>query len=138
MLFRSAIVQKKPDSKGLSILVAEDERVNREVVQRLLTKLGYTPLCVENGEAALEMLKSRTFDCVLMDIQMPELDGLETTRAIREELGLDVPVIALTAHAMKGDRKRFIKAGMNGYVAKPFDITELQEEIERVAIKPAT
>ena len=133
-----AIVQKSLGSKGLSILVAEDERVNREVVQRLLTKLGYTPLCVENGEAALEMLKYRTFDCVLMDIQMPELDGLETTRAIREELGLDVPVIALTAHAMKGDRKRFIKAGMNGYVAKPFDIAELQKEIERVSIKPVT
>jgi len=126
------IVQARPDGKGVSILVAEDERVNRTVIERLLIKLGHEPLCVDSGEKALEILQSQTFDLVLMDIQMPGIDGLETTRTIRSKLKLDVPVVALTAHAMKGDRDRFLKAGMNGYIAKPFDLAELQEEIERV------
>ena len=126
------IVQIEQQHRRLSILVAEDERVNRTVVQRLLTKLGHEPVCVKDGELALSTLKSREFDCILMDIQMPGLDGLATTQALRNELKLDVPVIALTAHAMKGDRKRFLEAGMNGYVAKPFDINELQEELERL------
>ena len=116
----------------LSILVAEDERVNQTVVKRLLAKLGHEALCVDTGEMALKVLRERSFDCVLMDIQMPGLDGMETTRFIREKMGLDLPVIALTAHAMKGDRDRFLEAGMNGYVAKPFDMSELEAELLRV------
>jgi CheY-like chemotaxis protein len=69
-----------------------------------------------------------------MDIQMPGLDGVETTRAIRDTLGLDTPIVALTAHAMEGDRRRFLDAGMQGYVSKPFDLMELQEELERVML----
>ena len=117
---------------GLAILVAEDERINRVVVQQLLGRLGHSVVCVENGEQALEALRGGRFDCVLMDIQMPGLDGLATTRAIREELHLALPVIALTAHAMKGDRERFLESGMNGYVSKPFDVAELQAELQRV------
>jgi len=125
-------VKAKPEGKALSILIAEDEHLNRIVVQRLLTKLGHDPLCVKDGETALETLRSQTFDCVLMDIQMPGLDGMETTRAIRKKMKLDIPIIALTAHAMEGDRKRFLNAGMDGYVAKPFEMNELEEELIRV------
>ncbi|MCJ2166279.1 MULTISPECIES: PAS domain S-box protein [unclassified Pseudodesulfovibrio] len=118
--------------KGLSILIAEDERVNRMVVQRILEKLGHVPVCVESGEAAIEIMKVTSFDLFFTDIHMPGLDGVETGRYIREDLGLDIPIIALTAHAMKDDRDRFIKAGMNGYIAKPFEIDQLQQEIDRV------
>ncbi|WP_338668989.1 PAS domain-containing hybrid sensor histidine kinase/response regulator [Pseudodesulfovibrio methanolicus] len=120
------------DNGGLSILVAEDERVNRVVVQRILEKLGHRAVCVGSGEEAIKVLKERSFDLFLSDIQMPGLDGVATTKVIRGELGLDIPVIALTAHAMQGDRDRFIAAGMNGYVSKPFEIDRLQQEIERV------
>lgn len=124
--------------RPLSILVAEDERVNRMVVARLFDKLGHTTTCVENGENALEILRNgHHFDCVLMDIQMPGLDGVETTRIIRRDLGLTLPIIALTAHAMKGDQKRFMDAGMNGYVAKPYDLAELKREIQRVMAESA-
>jgi PAS domain S-box-containing protein len=119
-------------TRSLSLLVVEDERTNRVVAERLLGKLGHRATCVESGEEALDRLASETYDCVLMDIQMPGLDGMETTRAIRGRLGLRVPVVALTAHAMEGDRERFIKAGMQGYVAKPFDMDELGRELERV------
>ncbi|WP_419785812.1 PAS domain S-box protein [Pseudodesulfovibrio sp.] len=118
--------------RGLSILVAEDERINRAVVQQLLGKLGHRVVCVENGEKALEALRAGRFDCVLMDIQMPGLDGLAATRAIREDLGLSMPIVALTAHAMKGDRDRFLDAGMDGYVAKPFELDKLEAELQRV------
>lgn len=124
---------RREEGKPLAILVAEDEHVNRMVVQRLLSKCGYEPTCVETGEKAVELLQSgKTFDCVLTDIQMPGMDGVDTARTIREELKLDIPVIALTAHAMKGDQRRFMEAGMSGYIAKPFTMEELQAEIERV------
>jgi CheY-like chemotaxis protein len=121
---------------GLSILVAEDERVNRVVIQRILEKLGHRAVCVGSGEEAINILRERTFDLFLSDIQMPGLDGVATTKVIRGDLGLDIPVIALTAHAMQGDRDRFIEAGMNGYVSKPFEIDRLQQEIERVMSGP--
>ena len=116
----------------LNILVAEDEHVNRVVVERLLAKLGHQSVCVENGEQAVDMLMERQFDCLLTDIQMPGMDGVETTRVIRNKLGLKIPIVALTAHAMKGDRQRFMESGMNGYVAKPFDMSDLQAELSRV------
>ncbi|MEZ7196490.1 PAS domain S-box protein [Pseudodesulfovibrio karagichevae] len=121
---------------GLSILVAEDERVNRVVVQRILEKLGHRAVCVGSGEEAIKILREQSFDLFLSDIQMPGLDGVATTKVIRGDLGLDIPVIALTAHAMQGDRDRFIAAGMNGYVSKPFEIDRLQQEIERVMEGP--
>jgi CheY-like chemotaxis protein len=124
------------ENGGLSILVAEDERVNRVVVQRILEKLGHSAECVGSGEEAIKVLRERSFDLFLSDIQMPGLDGVATTKVIRGDLGLDIPVIALTAHAMQGDRDRFIEAGMNGYVSKPFEIDRLQQEIERVMGNP--
>lgn len=121
-----------PRITELRILVAEDERINRVVVERLLNQLGHVCVCVETGEDALDQLGRKQFDCVLMDIQMPGMDGLETTRAIRSDLDLEIPVIALTAHAMQQDRARFLEAGMNGYVPKPFEVGDLEAEIQRV------
>ena len=123
---------KTREHTGLSILVAEDERVNRVVIERILTKLGHTATCVASGEEALATLGERSFDLILTDIQMPGLDGMETARAIRNDLGVDTPIIALTAHAMTGDRERFIESGMNGYIAKPFELYELETEVDRV------
>ena len=102
---------------------------------------GHSVICVANGRQALQALgKEGPFDLVLMDIQMPEMDGVEATRRIRAgENGDDVsgvPIIALTAYAMKGDKDRFISAGMNDYISKPFDTTDLAEAIGRVMLRP--
>lgn len=118
--------------KPLRILLAEDEHVNRIVAKRLLTELGHEVVTAENGIACLELLGKSQYDAILMDIQMPGLDGIEATRIIRQEKKLTTPIIALTAHAMKGDRSRFLDAGMDGYVAKPFELTEIDAELRRV------
>ncbi|MEE4241115.1 MAG: PAS domain S-box protein [Desulfopila sp.] len=110
------------------ILVVEDETINALVVTAMLEKLGHVPTLVNDGRKALEILKEQEFDCILMDIQMPQMDGIETARAIRQKAGesyCDVPIIALTAHAMKGDRERFMEAGMNNYLTKPVDMGDL-------------
>jgi signal transduction histidine kinase/CheY-like chemotaxis protein len=120
--------------RPLRVLLAEDNRVNRTVATRLLEKKGYTVTGVENGREALEQLERALFDLVLMDVQMPEMDGFEATRKLRErehESERRVPVIALTAHAMKGDRERCLDAGMDGYVAKPIRREELFQAIDQ-------
>jgi CheY-like chemotaxis protein len=110
------------------ILLAEDNPVNRKVVVTILNRLGYTVDAVENGLLCIEALRSRVYDLVLMDCQMPELDGYETTRFLRDPdshvLDHKVPVIALTAHAMPGERERCFAAGMDDYLTKPIN-TEL-------------
>ena len=119
-------------SEGLHILLAEDNRTNQTVATRMLQKLGHSLVVAENGNEALTLLTRRRFDLVLMDIQMPEMDGLTATMKIREkEKGtrLHMPIIAMTAHAMKGDRERCIEAGMDGYVSKPISSEELKEAI---------
>jgi len=134
--YRPKIAAHNEGGAGLKILVAEDEHVNRIVVERLLTKLGHEPVCVTDGDKAVAVLRDdASFDCLLTDIQMPGMDGIQTTLVIREELKSNIPIIALTAHAMKGDQQRFMEAGMNGYIAKPFEMDELQQEIERVMAK---
>lgn len=112
----------------LRVLLAEDDRVSGLVVKRFLRKLGHKPLTASNGREALELLRSERFDAVLMDIQMPLLNGLELTRLIREgHAGENTTthIIALTAHAMHGDRETFLKAGMDDYLAKPVDMESL-------------
>jgi two-component system, sensor histidine kinase and response regulator len=119
-------------SEGLHILLAEDNRTNQTVATRMLQKLGHSLVVAENGDEALSLLTRSRFDLVLMDIQMPEMDGLTATMKIREkEKGtrLHMPIIAMTAHAMKGDRERCIEAGMDGYVSKPISSEELKEAI---------
>ncbi|HUG44388.1 MAG TPA: response regulator [Acidobacteriota bacterium] len=119
----------------LRILVAEDNVVNQTVAQKMLEKRGHAVRIVENGKKAVEAFQKEAFDLVLMDIQMPEMDGFEATASIRQlERGdgsdrLPIPIIAMTAHAMKGDRERCLSAGMDAYVSKPLQITELLQVI---------
>jgi two-component system, sensor histidine kinase and response regulator len=120
----------------LRVLVAEDNPVNQKLAQHLLERRGHTPILVANGREALELTARDRFDLILMDLQMPEMDGFEATAAIRSrarEAGQPrVPIIALTAHAMQGDRRRCLDADMDGYVAKPIKPVELFEVIDRV------
>jgi CheY-like chemotaxis protein len=106
---------------GLSILVAEDNLINQKVVLFTLEKHGAKVSIVSNGREAVEQLRHRSFDLVLMDIQMPEMDGYDATRYIRQELKSDIPVIAMTANALKGEAEKCYEAGATGYISKPFD-----------------
>ena len=118
------------------MLVAEDNVVNQRVAVGMLERAGHRAVVVENGRQALAALARETFDVVLMDVQMPELDGFETTAAIRErERGTPrhVPIVALTAHAMKGDAERCLASGMDAYLAKPLQAAELVAAIARLA-----
>jgi CheY-like chemotaxis protein len=119
----------------LTVLLAEDNAVNQRLVVRLLEKQGHSALVVGTGRAALEALEEREFDLVLMDVQMPDMDGFEATAAIRDREkgnGKHVPIVAMTAHAMTGDQERCLAAGMDGYVAKPISAQALATEINRV------
>ena len=115
------------------ILLAEDGVINQQVAVRLLEERGHSVVVVNNGRAAVEQVAAQSFDVVLMDVQMPEMDGLEATAAIRQAetpTGGHIPIVAMTAHAMKGDRDRFLAAGMDGYVAKPVRPHELYAAVE--------
>ena len=106
----------------MRILLAEDNAVNQLLALRVLEKQGHQVVTASNGRAALERLEKATFDLILMDIQMPEMDGFEATAVIRKEeesTGKHLPIIAMTAHAMEGDRERCLAAGMDGYISKP-------------------
>jgi CheY-like chemotaxis protein len=123
-------------ARRLRVLVAEDNPVNQKLAQHLLERRGHTPILVTNGREAVDALRADEFDLVLMDLQMPEMDGFEATAWIRtreREAGAPrVPIVALTAHAMQGDRQRCMDADMDGYVAKPIKPVELFEVIDRV------
>jgi CheY-like chemotaxis protein len=119
----------------LRILIVEDNPVNRTLTIRLVEKEGHTAVSATTGREALAALESEHFDVVLMDLQMPDMDGFEATAAVRvkeRETGAHLPIIALTASAMEGDRKRCVDSGMDGYVTKPIQVTEMFAEIERV------
>ena len=119
--------------RGLRILLAEDNLVNQTLVVRLLEKRGQNVQVASNGREALEKLKNADFDLVLMDIQMPVMGGFEATAAVREMekgTGKHIPIVALTAHAVNGDRERCLAMGMDGCMAKPIRPEELFEQIE--------
>jgi PAS domain S-box-containing protein len=124
------------DLTGLKVLLAEDDRVNRFATTRFLERLGCRVTTAANGRQALELVATGDFDCVIMDIQMPEMNGLEATRAIRAATNLGaksrVPILAMTAHAMSGDREQFLAAGMDGYIAKPVELDKLRQALARV------
>jgi PAS domain S-box-containing protein len=122
------------DLQPLTVLVAEDNAVNRLFIRRALVTAGHKVGEAENGRHALEKLKDTHFNIVLMDIQMPEMDGVEAARRIRsgKHGRADIPIIALTAYAMKGDREKFLENGMDGYVTKPVDFGELARVIAEV------
>ena len=119
----------------MRILLAEDNPVNQLVVLRLLENRGHQVQVVSDGRAALEAGARESFDLVLMDVQMPEMDGLEATRILRdrEKAGVrSVPIVAMTAHAMQGDREKCLAAGMQGYLAKPIRPEEFFKAMDQV------
>ena len=122
-------------SRSLSVLVAEDNPVNRLVFESFLVALGHRPRVAADGQEALELLRGSVFDLVLMDVQMPKLDGIEVVARMRSgacgPAASRLPVIALTAYAMAGDRDRFLKAGMDGYLSKPVSLDALQAAVSR-------
>ncbi len=121
--------------RSLQLLLAEDSLVNQKLAVGLLEKHGHHVDVVSNGREAVAAVQSKEYDLVLMDVQMPEMDGLEATQAVRmreKARGGHLPIIAMTAHAMKGDRQRCLAAGMDGYVAKPVRAKELFQTIEEV------
>jgi len=128
-----ALPEESP--RKLNILLAEDNAVNRVLAQKLLQKQGHTVTSVNNGIEAVQLWEqnqSSQFDIILMDVQMPEMDGLQATARIRERelaTGAHIPIIAVTAHAMKGDRERCLAAGMDGYITKPINPAELAKAI---------
>ncbi len=119
----------------LRILLAEDNAVNQLLALRLLEKHGHTVTTAANGRKTLEAMESGTYDAILMDIQMPEMDGLEATRAIREKEKINgghIPIVAVTAHAMKGDEERCLSTGMDYYLTKPIRTPELLAVLEKI------
>ncbi|MDN5350166.1 MAG: hypothetical protein PWQ54_1562 [Bacteroidales bacterium] len=124
---------KMPDIP-LEILVAEDQIINRKIVVQLLEKKGWHVKAVENGRTALEEASNKKYDIILMDVQMPEMDGFDSTRNIRQfenDKDYHTPIVAMTAHAMKGDREKCLAAGMDYYITKPVNPSELYETIEK-------
>ena len=124
----------------MDILVVEDNRVNRVVAEKMLARAGHTITIAEHGLAAVEICKQQQFDIILMDVQMPVLDGISASIQIRKgerAHGRYTPIIALTAHAMHGDRERFLENGLDGYVSKPIDRGILFAVIDEICNKLA-
>jgi CheY-like chemotaxis protein len=137
---RDSELRSEFDGKGpgIRVLLAEDNSTNRFVAKTFLEKKGYTVHCANNGTEALELFGKREFDIILMDIMMPVMDGMEATRRIRSGRAgrnMSIPIIALTACAMKGDRERFLRHGMDEYMSKPVDFRSLFDVIERLAFR---
>lgn len=140
LVHQQQVIKEKPEPGVLSkqfaeqfpmqILVAEDNEINQKLIKRLLEKLGYMPVLAENGKQALEIFAQNTFDVVLMDMQMPEMDGLEATRIIRINAKSQPVVIAMTAAAMAEDRAACLAAGMDNFVSKPIGINALVEALQ--------
>ncbi len=129
----------QPSQRRLQVLVAEDNQVNQLVATRIFEKLGHQATVVSNGREAFVAFQAGKFDLIAMDVQMPEMDGLDATSAIRaweKTAGTHTPIIAMTAHAMKGDRERCLAAGMDGYTSKPIRIGELEHAIAQLISPP--
>ncbi len=121
---------------ALHVLLAEDNPVNRQLVVRLLEKRGHRVDTAANGREACDALHLQSYDVILMDVQMPEMTGIEATAAIRQaerDTGRHTPIIAMTAHAMKGDRERFLASGMDGYISKPILLKDLTDALDRIS-----
>ena len=134
------VTEKQEALPSLRVLLAEDGKANQTLAVGLLTKWGHTVEVAENGEDTIALWQSGLFDVILMDVQMPVLDGLQATERIREQeraSGTHIPIIAMTARAMKGDRERCLAAGMDDYVSKPVRRQELERALRDLSIKPA-
>ena len=122
---------------GLRVLLAEDNPVNQQLERRLLERRGHHVTIAATGRQALECLERESFDIILMDVQMPDMDGLEATEVIRareRDTGIHVPIIALTARTMKEDRDRCLAAGMDAFITKPIQAVEFLTVVESVAV----
>lgn len=132
---KKGIQKNKRKAINSKVLVVEDDKVNMIAVTRFLEKLGYTAIKATNGEEALEVMGQEKVGCVLMDIQMPVMDGLEATKLIRsggvEGVPEGIPIVALTAHAMTDHKRRFLEAGMDDYLSKPIDISDLKAVLDK-------
>jgi signal transduction histidine kinase/CheY-like chemotaxis protein/ligand-binding sensor domain-containing protein len=117
----------------LTILVADDNMVNQKLAVRILNKLGYTPKVVSNGVEVLDAMRATGYDVILMDVQMPEMDGLEATRILRQERQCDSFIIAMTANTMQGDKEQCIDIGMDDYVSKPMRLEDILKVLEKAA-----
>lgn len=128
-------IQPKRSDQGLNVLVAEDDFLIQKMMIAVLTSLGHVGVVVGDGVQALRCLETRQFDVMLMDVMMPVMDGLATLAAIRVRetgRGGHLPIIMLTGHCEMGDRSRLLRAGADGYVAKPINLNQLSAELERV------
>jgi len=129
-------LNKDKNFKSESILLVEDNKINKIVTKKMLQEIGYSKIkTASNGMEALNLIENYKFDMILMDIQMPELDWIETTQIIRENeksSGEHIPIIAITAHALKGDKEKFLVKGMDEYISKPLDIKELNEKLNKI------
>ena len=128
---RAAVPDRKP-AANLRLLIAEDNPVNQRVATRMLLKLGYQADVVENGRLAVEAVQRQAYDVIFMDVQMPELDGLEAARRIKARPGPAPWIVALTAHALEHDRQQCLAAGMNDFLSKPVQLNELTAALDRV------
>ncbi len=129
-----ASVPQAPDLAGLKILLAEDNETNREIVSELLGDTGAQITLAHDGKQALERIGEAAFDVVLMDVHMPVMDGVAATRALRRDPRYkDIPIIAMTANVMAGDRQRFLEAGMNDHIGKPIDIANFYAMLAKLA-----
>jgi two-component system, sensor histidine kinase and response regulator len=140
LVTRFSLEGSQVPAHGMRILLAEDNAVNRLLATRILEKKGHTVVATVNGIEAIAALDKAHFDLVLMDVQMPEMDGFDATAAIRlkeQVTGRHQPVVAMTAHAMKGDEERCLAAGMDGYLSKPIRQEELEVILERYSQQPA-
>ena len=129
------VVLETVHAGGVNVLLAEDNYVNQEFMTILLKKMGYSVKSVSTGQEAVSEAKTGQYDIILMDIEMPEMDGLEATKIIRDferDTGSDIhiPIIALTAYAMKGKKDACMSAGMDDYVSKPINIAELTKKVK--------
>jgi len=124
------------EQRPLAVLVAEDNPSNQLLIRAILSKLGHKVVIAKNGLEVVDMVQKATYDLILMDMQMPEMDGLDATKTIRALGGLyrDLPIIALTANALEGDKGRVLDAGMNDYLSKPIDIVKLKEALLRWSV----
>ncbi|RZM23214.1 MAG: response regulator, partial [Pedobacter sp.] len=119
----------------LEILIAEDNMINQKLIITILGKLGYRPDLVENGVEVLKQLQVTTYDLILMDIQMPEMGGVEATTIIRQQNSYQPTVVAMTANAMPEDKEAYLKAGMDDYLPKPIQLSELISILSKVALE---
>jgi CheY-like chemotaxis protein len=132
---KEKLPQNFAEKYPLKFLVAEDNLINQKLILHILNRLGYTPDMANNGIEAIEAVEQNSYDIILMDVQMPEMDGLEATELIRKQNIKQPVIIALTANTMQGDQEECLKAGMNDYISKPVKLEKLVALLEKWALQ---